>query len=192
MNKQPLMRAAVTQDVLNQMTLEECEAVRSAAPKEYATVVETSGFEFIPLATDMAIARAIWKLYGGDKCTSMTRAGTFKTLSNPFLRPIVSGALAWFGPSPGSLLKAYSKTVPATMRNVGKFKPVEVNDNQLDLEWTHVPDIVYDNDVWIDTFVASFESVFDYCGVKGKGLAKYLDRRSQSATLSFTWEDPSS
>ncbi len=185
----PKMRAVVTQDVIALLSEDQKTALRDLAPDTYDQIVNARALDFIPLELDMEISRKLWASLGKKTCLGMMRTGTGATMHHPIARPLVKGALRFFGIGPAALLKTYSKTARVIMRNVGKFKAVSVNDHSVDLEWTEVPSSVFSSGIWVDAFAASFESVFDYCNVKGTGQALFLDKISQSLTLRFDWAE---
>lgn len=167
----PSVRAKFTQMTLSDLStlgVEEEERIRKQlAPGTVRRIEDAGALEWIPVALDVELTRAMFLVMGREKARRYFRDNLRQAAEGPILHSFVQAALRLFGMTPAAMVKITPRGWKQLFRDCGEFEAEIPGDGEAILHWRELPPVITDSRPWVDGVVGSFEAMFDICETTG-------------------------
>jgi hypothetical protein len=190
----PVVRAAFTQATL--ATADSLEGnlgarIRAAVPPaSLEQIVSASRLDWLPADLDMDFTEAVNQVLGPERSAHFWKGALLEVMETPLLKPLVDGAVAIFGLSPGNLLRWAPKTWDAIYRNCGAMTLTAAGTATAQLVFESIAPPLRRSPDFIEALRASFETIFVLAHVQGVVVVEEMDLAHARAVYAFSWTPP--
>jgi hypothetical protein len=187
---EPSVRASLVRMILgrlDEVSPEDAAAAREALGRAALERIErTAGHDWIPLAHEVAIARAVHARRGDEGARWLGREVGRGAIHHGLLRPLVTATLGMLGLRPSALLEVAVAGWRIATRNAGGPAHVRRCDrHQLELELTELPEVLRDRGMLL-RMGGSMEALFELAGLS-TALEVVWEPGSPRAVLRLGW-----
>jgi hypothetical protein len=127
----------------------------------------SSGLDWLPMAQDLALTRAIYDglgQVGGDR---FFRDHTLGAFEGPVLQTMVLTAVRLFGLEPGSWARWVPKGWQLLFRGCGEWAVTDARAGQVTLTLSSMPSACAVDEIWIRSVAHSLGALLDLAKVRG-------------------------
>ncbi len=137
--------------ILDRIGAERVGVIRSASP-----------LKWLPVGLDIALMEAWFAEDGEAEVRSTLRSDFVRTLDQPILRPIITGARAVFGGSTERIVSWMPHAWSVIYRNAGTPEVVEVEKGCVELRIRNLPAAIIESPRYLDTISAVMAGFLDH------------------------------
>lgn len=187
----PVVRAAFTQAAL--ATADSLEGdlgarIRAAVPPaSLEQIVSTTRLDWLSADLDMDVTEAVHQVLGPERSAHFWKGSLLDVMETPLLKPLIDGAIAIFGLSPGNLLKWAPRIWEAIYRNCGTLTLTAAGTATAEVVYESIPPALRRSPDFIEALRASFETVFVLAQVQGVVVVEEMDLTHGRAVYAFSW-----
>jgi hypothetical protein len=187
----PVVRASFTQSALvtaDSLDGDLGDRIRAAVPPaSLAQIESTSRLDWLSADLDMDVTEAVTQVLGRERSAHFWRGSLLDTMETPLLKPLVDGAIAIFGLSPGHLLKWAPRIWDAIYRNCGTMTVTQATGNTARIEYESIAPALRRSPAFIEALRASFETLFVLARTEGTVVVEEMDFGRARAIYGFSW-----
>ena len=166
----PEMRAAQLKEDLPALSeLGEAPAAAILArldPEVLRRIEAATRVDWLPLAVDLALVRAVRDEVGDDGLRRWGRAAARRN-ANALFRPLIEAAVRLFGFTPAGVFRFLPQAWKAAFRGCGELRVDPVSHGELRIVLVAPPDAARDP-AFLASIAGAFEVVYETCGMDGR------------------------
>ncbi len=190
----PAVRARHMKSLLatvDRLPATEAEAVRRRVePTVLAGIADASGVEWLPVAWNVALTRAIHDALGVERFRRFFRAEQLESFRGPLLKYVVDGVIHLLGIDLGSWVRWIPKGWGLVFRDCGSWSVGAVEPGRATLLLDALPPECFDDAVWHDSVAASLEALLDLASSDGSLTVEGVDRAQRRVAFVLRWGPP--
>lgn len=189
----PVVRASFTQSALisaDSLDGDLGAQIRAAVPPaSLAQIVSTSRLDWLSADLDMDVTEAVTQVLGRERSAHFWRGSLLDAMDTPLLKPLIDGAIAIFGLSPGHLLKWAPRVWEAIYRNCGTMTVTSVSGTTAEIVLESIAPALRRSPDFIEALRASFETLFVLARTEGTVVIEEMDLGRARAVFGFSWTE---
>ena len=186
---EPSVRASLVKMVLRRATEVwpgDAAAIHAAlGPDALARLDATPGYEWVPLAFEVAIVHAVHALHGDEGARRLGREIGLAGPQHPLLRPLVMATLGMLGRRPSALLEVAVSAWRVATRDAGGAARVLPSHGGAALELLNLPEVLRERPFLLRIGGAT-EALFELAGLRTAVEVEWEEGAS-SAVLRLSW-----
>jgi hypothetical protein len=164
----------------------DASAAREAlGPEAVARIERTPGHEWLPMAYELAILRAIHARHGEEGVRALGRAVGRAAVDDALLRPLVRATLTMLGRRPDVLVHIALVGWRIATRNACRITVAARADGEVTLRFLGMPPVMRDRAMLL-RMDGSLEALLDYGGVAARSETTW-EPGSADATVKVRW-----
>lgn len=153
------------------------------------TVTRASGLDWLPMALNVQVTRAVYDGLGALEADRFFRAHTLASFEGPLLQTLVSTGVRMFGLDPASFARWVPKGWHLIFRGVGEWSVGEggAGGASLALTLRRLPAECADDPVWLRSVSRSISAIFDVTRVSGRVDLQPRPRGATEVRFELSW-----
>jgi|GEM_PF-1032701 len=158
-------------------------------PDYLAEVASFTRTEWISVEFDIRLSHAVESCLGRGADYERARRSTGRSFESKLLQPFVEGAVRLFGLSPKAMIKLVRRGWTSLYQNCGEADAAFGDDDAptAALTLSRLPDVVYNDAVYLQAIAGGLHAILDVCQVKGTVEVQGKSPARKSATFAFKW-----
>lgn len=164
------------------------ERIRARLPSEHVVAIdEAVPAVWLPMAINLSVTDAVSLELGPRDAHAFFRALVSAEYETDTFRAFLASVARLLGLTPTTYVKMAPRGWELVFKNCGALRPLARERHQAWLEYTNIPSICLQNDLWIESVRSSFYSAFDLTRVPGEIRWEELDFHKRRAVFRFVW-----
>jgi hypothetical protein len=190
---EPLVRARFCQEWLEIVDQEE-EPLRGRflallSPALRESIESASRLAWLPVAVHVELSDILERAYGPLRAHAYYRRAFAKSLSGPFLGPLVRTATHILGVSPAAFVRWAGRAYEAGFKNSGRIVGEVLGPGRGRLVYQDLPPVCTASDAWMTAPQGSAYGAYDVVGVDGIVRLDQSRRAEGQLTLDLEWTE---
>jgi hypothetical protein len=149
-------------------------------------VREAGIFDWLPAAVHVELVDSVNAALRQDEVHGFWRELILDGFARALLRPLVSGALGVYGPTPHSFLRLVPHAWTLVIRECGVVAFERKSDNEASLEFSKLPRVIDQSPGMLAFFQGGLQATYRY--FKKSGQVELVTRRTGCAEFAISWE----
>jgi hypothetical protein len=190
---EPLVRARSCQEWLEIVDQEE-EPLRGRflgllSPALRQSIENASRLAWLPAAAHVELSDTLDRAYGPLRAHAYYRRAFAKSLSGPFLGPLVRTATHILGVTPAAFVRWAGRAYEAGFRNCGRIVGQVLGPYRARLVYEDLPPVCTASDAWMTAPQGSAYGAYDVVGVDGVVRLDHSRRAEGWMCLDLEWTE---
>jgi hypothetical protein len=165
------------------------QAIRDRmGPALAATIEEATGFDWLPVAHDVAMAGALDEVLGPAGLATFNREMMLQSFHGPLLRALAEVATRLFGLDAGAWASWIPKGWALMFQGCGRWTVVRNGEGEATLTVVGLPPECASDAVWPRSVASSLSGILPAVGVAGTVELEVVDPRLGTAVYIMRWE----
>lgn len=190
---EPLVRARSCQEWL-EIVDQEDEPLRGRflallSPALRQRILSASRLAWLPVAVHVELSDSLDRAYGPLRAHAYYRRAFAKSLSGPFLGPLVRTATHILGVTPAAFVRWAGRAYEAGFKNCGRIVGEVVGPCRARLVYQDLPSVCSASDAWMTAPQGSAYGAYDVVGVDGIVRLDHSRRAEGWMSLDLEWTE---
>ena len=171
--------------------LPEREAVRCLLAEQLLRgIAQAHGFDWLPIAWDVAIVRAVHAALGPEAQDAFARSLLLESFDGPLLGSLVRTAVNLFGLDADRWVRWIPKGWALVFRDCGSWTIEAARVGEIRLRLDGLPRVCLEDLLWPRSVASSLSALQVRVGVPGETVLEAADVARRVATFMVRWEPP--
>jgi hypothetical protein len=163
-------------------------AVRRFVPPAILAGIEAAhGSDWLPIAHDVALVRAIHGALGQESYDAFARGVVVEALDGPLLGPMARIVVAAIGHDATSWARLVPKAWTLVYRDCGDWTVVRADAGEAWLRIDGLPEACANEPMWPTSLASSLSAVLEATGVAGTSTLERFEPATGAATYALRW-----
>ncbi|HEY6556176.1 MAG TPA: hypothetical protein VI072_02845 [Polyangiaceae bacterium] len=164
------------------------ERIRARLPPGHVSAIdEAVPAVWLPMDINLAVTDATSLELGPRDAQAFFRALVSAEYETDTFRAFLASVARLLGLTPSTYVKMAPRGWELVFKNCGALRPLERERHRAWLEYTDIPSVCLQNDLWMESVRSSFYSAFDLTHVRGEIRWQELDFDKRRAIFLFVW-----
>ncbi len=185
----PLVRARHLKQVLAAVDRQpNRQAIRDRmGPTLVATIEEATGFDWLPVAHDVAMAGALDEVLGPAGLATFNREMMLHSFRGPLLRALEEVATRLLGLDAGAWASWVPKGWALMFQGCGRWTVIRHGEGEATLTVVGLPPVCSSDAVWPRSVASSLSGIIPAVGAEGTVELERIDPREGTAVYAMRW-----
>jgi hypothetical protein len=150
-------------------------------------VEESTGLEWLPLAENVRLTRAVHEALGQEASDRFFRAQLLQSFEGPLFRALVDGAIHLFGLEPASWARLVPSGWGLVFRDCGRWDVARAARGEVILTLADVPPACTVDAVWPRSVAASLGAIVDMAKAPGEATLAEFEAGAPALRVALRW-----
>jgi hypothetical protein len=164
------------------------DRIRVRLPPEHVSAIDDAvPAVWLPMHVNLSVTDATALELGPQAAHTFFRALVGAEYQTDTFRAFLASVARLLGLTPTTYVKMAPRGWELVFKNCGALRPLARERQQAWLEYTNIPQICLQNELWMESVRSSFYSAFDLTRVEGEIRWEELDFSRRRAVFQFLW-----